>query len=104
MLKISWSQKVTNQEVLNMTHEERNMISSIHQRKHNWIGHRLRHDSLLNRIISGRIEGKRGRGRKRQQMIDDIMDKEKYGTLKRTAEDRTRWIGRRKQQTDITCR
>ena len=61
MLKISWSQKVTNQEVLNMVHEERNMISSIHQRKHNWIRHVLRHDGMLNRIIEGRIEGKRGR-------------------------------------------
>ena len=34
----------------------------------------LRHDGLLNRIIEGRIEGKRGRGRTRQQMIDDIME------------------------------
>ena len=29
MLKISWLQKVTNQEVLNMIDEERNMISII---------------------------------------------------------------------------
>ena len=36
-------------------------------------------------------------------MIDDIMDKEKYGNLVRTAEDWTRWIGRIKQQTDVTC-
>ena len=79
MLKISWTQKVTNQKVLNMIHEERNMISSIHQRKHNWIGHVLRHDGLLYRIIEDKIEGKRGRGRKRQQMIDDIVEKEKYG-------------------------
>ena len=28
-------------------------------------------------------------------MIDDIMDKEKYGNLERTAEDRTSWIGRK---------
>ena len=90
MLKICWTRKVTNQEVLNMRHEERNMISSIHQRKHNWIGHVLQHDGMLNRIMEGRIEGKRGRGRKGQQMIDDIMAKEKYGNLKRTAEDGSR--------------
>ena len=88
-LKISWTQKVTNHEVLNLIHEERSMIRSIHQRKHNWIGHVLRHDGLLNRIMEGRIEGKRGRGRKRQQMMDDILEKEKYGSMKRTAEDRT---------------
>ena len=39
----------------------------------------LSHDGLINRIIEGGIEVKRGRGRKRQQMIDDNMDKEKYG-------------------------
>ena len=76
ILKISWAQKVTNQEILNMIYEERNVISNIHQRKHNWIGHVLRHDGLLNRIMEGRIEGKRGRGRKRKQMIDDIMEKD----------------------------
>ena len=64
----------------------------------------LRHDGLLNRIIEGRSEGKRGRGRKRQQMIDDIMDKEKYGNLKRTAVDRMRWIGRRIQLTDFKAK
>ena len=32
MLKISWTQKVTSQELLNMIHEERIMISSIHHR------------------------------------------------------------------------
>jgi len=30
-------------------------------------------------------------------MIDDIMGKENYVSMKRTAEDQTRWIGRRQQ-------
>jgi len=29
------------------------------------------------------------------------MEKEKYENMKRTAEDRTRWILRRKQQMDV---
>ena len=41
MLVISWLQKVKNREVLNMTHGERIIVSSIHQREHNWIGHVL---------------------------------------------------------------
>jgi len=102
MLKISWNQKVTNQEVLNIIREERSMISSISQRKHNCIGHVLRHDSiLLNRIIEGRIKGKRGKVRKKQQMVVDNMEKEMYVNLKRTAEDRASWIERRKQQMDV---
>jgi len=37
--------------------------------------------------------GKRGRGRRKQRMIEDIVESEKYEKMKRTAEDRTRWIG-----------
>ena len=58
MLKVSWIQKVTNQEILNMIHEERILMSSIHQRKHNWIGHVLRCDGVLNRIIEGESKGR----------------------------------------------
>jgi len=36
-------------------------------------------------------------------MIDDIMEKVKYDNMKRTVEDRTKWICRRKQQMDIAC-
>jgi len=39
MLKISWMQKLTNQEVLDTIQEERSIVSYIHQRKHKWIGH-----------------------------------------------------------------
>ena len=103
MLKISWTQKVSNHQVLDKIHEERTMLDSLHQRKHKWLGHILRHEGLLHTILEGRIEGKRGRGRKRQQMIDDIMGKEKYVIMKRTAEDRTRWIVRCQKQKDATC-
>ena len=103
MLKISWTQKVSNHQVLDKIHEERTMLDSLHRRKHKWLGHLLRHEGLLHTILEGRIEGKRGRGRKRQQMIDDIMGKEKYVIMKRTAEDRTRWIVRCQKQKDATC-
>jgi len=37
-------------------------------------------------------------------MLDDIMEKEKYDNMKRTAEDRTRWSKRiRKHELDVTC-
>jgi len=40
-----------------------------------------------------RLEGKWEKGRKRQQMIYDIMEKEKYDNMKRTAEGRKRQDG-----------
>jgi len=48
--------------------------------------------------LEGRMEGKRGRGRRRQRMIDDIMEQESYEETKRRAEDRSRWKGRSQQQ------
>ena len=78
MLKINWTDKVSNQQVLARIQEERSLINSIQQRKHKWLGHVLRHDGLLHRILEGRMEGKRGRGRRRQRMTDDIMGKESY--------------------------
>jgi len=36
--------------------------------------------------------GKRQRGRRRIQMIDDIVGNESYVKIKRIAEDRTQWM------------
>ena len=58
MLKISWTEKVSNQQVLARIQEERSLINSIQQRKHKWLGHVLRHDGLLHRILEGRMEGR----------------------------------------------
>ena len=50
-----------------------------------WIGHILRHDSLLRDIIEGRMKGKVTRGRKRLQMLSDVISKS-YEDLKREIE------------------
>jgi len=55
-----------------------------------WIGHILRHDSLLRDIIEGRMKGKVTRGRKRLQMLSDVISKS-YEELKREVEDRSWW-------------
>ena len=39
MLKISWTEKVSNQQVLARIQEERSLLNSIQQRKHMWLGH-----------------------------------------------------------------
>ena len=57
MEKISWLDEVTNEEVLKRVNEVRQILNSIWQRKHRWIGHVLRHDILLHVIIEGRMKG-----------------------------------------------
>ena len=51
MEKISWLDKVTNEEVLKRVNVHRQILNSIWQRKHRCIGHVLRHDGLLHEII-----------------------------------------------------
>ena len=50
--------------------------------------HILRGESLVKRVIEGRMEGKRGRGEPRIMMLDDIKADETYEKIKRRAMDR----------------
>jgi len=51
MEKISWVDKITNQEILNMIQEDRKILSTIWCRKHKWMGHVLLHDGLLHDVL-----------------------------------------------------
>jgi hypothetical protein len=67
MEKISWTDRVKNEEVLQRVKEERNILQTIKIRKVKWIGHVLRRICLLNHAIEGKVEGrievKRRRGK-----------------------------------------
>ena len=70
-------------EVLKLVEEERSLI--IRTRQRNWMRHIMRGDSLQREIIKGRMEGKRGRGRPRQKLLDWMMS-DKYSKLKEEAQ------------------
>ena len=91
MERISWTDKITNEEVLRRVGEKRSMVETIVRRKKNWIGHIMRGDGLMKEVLEGKMEGKRGRGRKRIGMIDDLLEKKRYGDLKRRGENRQEW-------------
>ena len=54
ILKISWTEHKTNEEVLNMVKEERKLMETIRKRQLNWIGHILRRGSLIKTVVEGR--------------------------------------------------
>ena len=54
MEKISWLDNVTNEKVLRRVNEDRQILNSIWQTKHRWIGHVLRRDGLLHEIMKSR--------------------------------------------------
>ena len=90
MEKVSWTEHMTNEEVLQRVEEKRSLITTLRERQKNWIGHILRGDSLLREIIEGRMEGKRTRGRPRQMMLGWMMT-DGYNGLKKRAQQRDYW-------------
>jgi len=95
MEKISWADRVRNEEVLLRVKEQRNILHEIRKRKTNWIGHILRRNCLLQRVIEGKIQGgikvTGRRGRRRRKLLDDLKERRGYSHLKEDALDRTMW-------------
>ena len=65
MMSIPWTNKLTNEEVLQRAGVERKLIGEIRTRQMRFLGHVIRKDGLENLALTGKMEGKRGRGRKR---------------------------------------
>jgi hypothetical protein len=63
MEKISWTDRVINEEVLHIVKEERNMVHTVKRRKAKWVGHILRTNCLLKHVIEGKIRGVQVTGR-----------------------------------------
>ena len=70
MEKIKWSEKVTNEQVLDRIGEKRTLLNNILRRKVNWIGHILRRNCLLHDSIKGQMTEVKGVGRRTTQFID----------------------------------
>jgi len=48
-----------NEEILQMVETEREIMDTVRSRLKRWLGHILRHDSLLRIMLEGRIQGKK---------------------------------------------
>jgi len=98
MEKMSWTDHVRNEEVLLRVKEQRNILHEIRKRKVNWIGHILRRNCLLQRVIDGKIQGGievTGRQRRRRRkLLGDLKERRGYSHLKEEALDCTIWRAR----------
>jgi hypothetical protein len=94
---ISWIDHGRN-EVLLRVMEQRNIANGIRKRKANWIGHILRRNCLLRRVIKGEIkwgiEVTGRRGRRRGMLLDYLKERREYLHLKEEVPDRTMWTAR----------
>jgi len=88
LIKISWTEHRSNQQVLDMVDENRSLMN----RK--IIGYVivLRSESLLRTILEGRMEGTRTRGRQSATMIDWMESNDvEYDHVKKRAYIRENW-------------
>jgi hypothetical protein len=76
VLKEDGKDHVTNEDVLLRVKEQRNILHEISKREASWIGHILRKNCLLQRVIEGKIKGgidvTGRRGRRRRKLLDDL--------------------------------
>ena len=69
--------------VLERVEEGRIMLELIKKRKRNWLGYWLGRNCRLNDALEGIVNGKKVRGRRRYQMIDNVMINGLYADTKR---------------------
>jgi len=73
--------------------EQRNILHEINKKKANWIGHILRGNCLLQRVIEGKIKGgievTGRRGRRCRKPLNNLKERRGYSHLKEEALDRT---------------
>ena len=58
MLKIKWTDRITNEEAFQRVKEERLLLKILNNRRHSWRGHIIRHNEFVVNILEGAISGK----------------------------------------------
>ena len=76
MLKISWTDRVRNTDVLACIRKELEVLYEIKRRKLDYFGHVIRNEKyrLLQLVMEGKIEGKRKQGRRKTSWLKNLRD------------------------------
>ena len=72
MLKILWTDKVSNERGLAIANVKRKLLQTIKNRKMTFLGHVMRRKSIENLLLTGKVGGKRARGRQRMTYLSNI--------------------------------
>ena len=71
-MKIPWTEKRTNESILNELGKKLTLKSKIRKQQANFFGHAMRRQGLENLITTARVLGKRSRGRPREKILDGV--------------------------------
>lgn len=95
MLKIPWTARKTNIQVLQQAETQRELMQQINRRQLKFMGHVTRKKKIEHLSITGKIEGRRARGRQRHKIIDRMIERNNLNftptQLIQMTEDRRRW-------------
>ena len=74
MLRMSWTEKVTNEEVLKRAKTKKRLYNIIQTKKLQYFGHIIRQsgDTLHRTVLDGKVKGSRGCGRPRTKWTTNI--------------------------------
>ena len=93
MLKLSWTEKITNEEVDQRMDEKRTLISILRAGKLRYYEHLIRLNNVYRTLFEGYIDGTRGRCHPRTSWYDNIKEWTgmRYEQATRIAMDREKW-------------
>lgn len=72
MLRVPWTAKQSNEVILRTAKSKRKIINKVRTQQARFIGHVMRKKKLEQIVTTGKIEGKRSRGRQRIKIIDSL--------------------------------
>ena len=72
ILRVSYADHITNEEVLDRLSITRQLINQIRKRQIEFFGHVIRNKELENIIVTGKLDGKRSRGRPRLTNLNSL--------------------------------
>ena len=93
-MRISWTEKLTNEVVLEKVRSERQLLTTIRRKQWRLVGHELRRGGIEKNILEAEMTRKRARGRQRVKMFDWITERFRVKDgkeLANVARDRKRW-------------
>jgi hypothetical protein len=93
MLKIKWTDTMTNDEVFQRAIEEI-LLLNIKKRRQSRIGHKIRHNEFVVNILEGAISGEKAMGSTRLQNLMQVgmnTTADSYTAMKRMACNNSRW-------------
>ena len=99
MLRISWIDKKTNVNVLREGNVQRSLLKTIRKRQMEFLGHVCRRRGLEFLSLTGKVEGKRDRGKQRITFLDSLCNSATSGQSKglifffKLSDDRDVWRG-----------